>query len=513
MYIEEHEIKKNNKECSNVIYNNFIFYSIFSILYGVFFTFSFFDNLRGGITYPIFVTGTFIFLFMFMKKNKLHLKKESLFYVISSILLGISVCLTDKFFFHFFNTVGILLLIAIFLLSQVANDKEWGFITYFSNLQKLFLSMIGYTFYPFIHLNSFINKKLKEKRKNEKIKDIFIGIIIAIPLLFIITLLLSSADQIFSNLFFDIFKNIIIPESGIIMIIMTVIGFLGMYTLICSISLKKFESESEITKKEPIIAITFTSALAIIYIIFCAIQILYLFTSGFFSLPENFTYSEYARRGFFELLTVSIFNFFMIMICIKKFNVSKILNTILTIISICNYILIASSFYRMMLYIGEYKLTFLRVLVIWFLCVLAVLMVGILISIYYNKFPLFKFVMVVISVWYIAFSYSKPDYLIADYNISNSDNLDIQEVLYLTNCLSYDMAPVIKNIDIEKIDTDDGKYNSYGNPIDEYYLNPENILNDYFMNIKIEYENSSFRSFNISRYKALKIANEYFEKK
>lgn len=506
------KIDEEKEECKNEIYYNFIFYSIFSILYGLFFTFSFFDNLDGGITYPVFVIGTFIFLIVFMKKANIDLKKESYFYIICSILLGISACMTNNFFFHFFNSIGIIFLIAIFLLSHTGNDKEWGFITYLINMIKLFFSMMGYIFYPFIHLNSYINNRLKEKKKNEKVKNVMIGIIIGIPLFLVITLLLSSADQIFSSLFSGIFHKIIIPENGIVMLVMTIIGFLGMYTLICSIRMKDFSKDLVISKKEPVIAITFTLVLAFVYIIFCSIQILYLFKGGFLSLPDNFTYAEYARRGFFELLTVSIINFFMIMICIREFKESKILHGILTIISICNYILIGSSFYRMVLYIKEYRLTFLRVLVIWFLCVLAILMAGTLASIYYHKFPIFKFVMTVVSISYIIFSFSKPDYIIADYNISNSDKMNVDEVLYLTNYLSDDAAPLIKNIDIEKIYDNEEKYYEYGNPIEGYYLETGDILDNYFLDIEAKYENSSIRSYNFSRSKALKIANEYLGK-
>lgn len=54
------------------------------------------------------------------------------------------------------------------------------------------------------------------------------------------------------------------------------------------------------------------TVLNIIYAIFCFIQISYLFTK--MTLPEGFTYAEYARQGFFELMIVTFINFAIILI-------------------------------------------------------------------------------------------------------------------------------------------------------------------------------------------------------
>ena len=42
---------------------------------------------------------------------------------------------------------------------------------------------------------------------------------------------------------------------------------------------------------------------AVLYVIFCGIQIIYLFGGGG-ELPAGVTYAEYARQGFFQLLVV-----------------------------------------------------------------------------------------------------------------------------------------------------------------------------------------------------------------
>ena len=51
---------------------------------------------------------------------------------------------------------------------------------------------------------------------------------------------------------------------------------------------------------EPVLAITVTSILSVIYLLFCAVQIIYLFT-GSMELPIGYSYAAYAREGFFQL--------------------------------------------------------------------------------------------------------------------------------------------------------------------------------------------------------------------
>lgn len=92
----------------------------------------------------------------------------------------------------------------------------------------------------------------------------------------------------------------------------------------------------------------------------------------------------------------------------------------LTAMSFCTFVMIASCALRMVIYIRFYYLTFLRILVLWSLAVLALLFIGIVISIFREKFPLFRYSVVVVSVLYLALSFAHPDYLIARVNVGNA---------------------------------------------------------------------------------------------
>lgn len=252
---------------------------------------------------------------------------------------------------------------------------------------------------------------------------------------------------------------------------------------------------------DPVIGITFTSIVSVIYLIYCAIQILYLFIGMRAGLPEYVSYAEYARGGFWELLFVSVINFIMVLLCMYLFRENIILKVILTVISGCTFIMIISSAYRMMMYVGEYYLTFLRVLVLWFLIVLVLIMVGVVVSIYKRRFPLFQFIVAVVGVMYILFSFSRPDVIIAKYDIEhwkNTSDIDLYYLMYETN--SIDAAP-----EIAKIDLDDKEWRY----IDNEYL--KQSMYNYFLNISEENEGIYFRKANYSRIRAKIAADRYIE--
>ena len=237
------------------------------------------------------------------------------------------------------------------------------------------------------------------------------------------------------------------------------------------------------------IAITFTSIFSLIYVLFCIIQIVYLF-AGLGTLPENYTYASYARAGFFQLVFVCLINLVSVLLCIRLFRPHRILQLLLSVVSLCTFVMIASSAYRMLLYISVYHLTVLRVFVLWSLLVISFLMVGTLILIYKPDFPFVRYGIIVVTVLFLLYSFSRPDYRIARYNISHAAK-DDYALTYLCQ-LSADAAPVVL-----------GKLPEEGDDPDDYYLS--NLRQEYVDYLSDCTSDLSIRSFNFSRWKAKKL--------
>lgn len=182
-------------------------------------------------------------------------------------------------------------------------------------------------------------------------------------------------------------------------------------------------------------ALVFTGALTLIYLVFCGIQVLYLFSRGA-RLPEEFTYAEYARQGFFQLLFVSAMNLLLVLLCRRRFQAGRALQIVLTVLCACTYIMAASSGYRMILYVQAYGLTFLRILVLWFLLVLAVLLTGTLVSVFRPAVPLLRFFLWVCLCLWLVFAFARPDRIAARYNLERFGPQDD-----VAACLLYELSP------------------------------------------------------------------------
>lgn len=471
----------------------FSLFSITTILYALFYTFCLYKN-ASGITYPFFVTGTLCYFFFSMKRLGVPCKKDSLFYVISIVLLGISNCCTDSPQLLWMNKTGIFLLSFILILHTVYQDTDWNLPKYIGAIFHTIGSALVCLVCPLMDLTSFFDaQKLKKQEKNNTFYYILIGIALSIPLLLLITLLLCSADVVFQNLVKRLF-SFDIPFRDIFKVgFSVVVVFFFSYALLSALC-KKTVEEGVTDKRtsEPIIGIVITGMLSVLYLVFSMIQILYLFI-GNLKLPEGYTYSSYARQGFFQLLAVCLINLILVLFFISRFKDNKILKMILTVISGCTFIMILSSALRMFMYIARYNLTFLRIFVLWALIVIFLLMLGVTIYIYYQKFPLFFYSVAITTVFYIGLSFSHPDYWIAKYNLTPShisylDEYDIYDSQRYLTRLSLDAAPVL-------LDKEENRFlwNKSWNEIKE-----EDWIYSYYQKVNTKAEQMHIRNFNFS---------------
>lgn len=482
------------------IRDNYRYFGGLSLVYGLIYTFCLYKNIS-GITFPICVGATIGFAILFMRKINYRIMKNSLPYLVGMGLLGLSSAYTTSAFMLFFNIVGILLLFMVFMIHQFYNDYLWNFPTYLKRIFILMGTTVQSIPYPYWHGGWFFSKN-KNIGRNNTLIAVVVGFVVAMGILCVTLPLLLSSDIMFSKIFGELLSYI--NFSTLFWISLTfIIGFTLPYAFFTALCRYNFPEGRERKMKyfDPVIGITFTSIVSLIYMVYCAIQIMYLFLGMSAGLPQYVTYAEYARGGFWELLFVSIINFIIILLCLYLFRENIVLKIILTIMCGCTFVMIVSSAYRMKMYVGEYNLTFLRILVLWFLVVLALIMIGMTVSIYKKRFPLFKYIIAVVSVMYIGFSFSRPDVIIAKYDISQWKNGDSQDFFYLMyETLSIDAAP-----EIAKVDLDDKEWKL----VENEYL--KQSMYNYFLNISVDNEDIYFRKANYSRIRAKKAADQFLE--
>ncbi|MDO4293616.1 MAG: DUF4173 domain-containing protein [Eubacteriales bacterium] len=467
-----------------------------SALYALFYTFCLYKN-ASGITYPFFVAGTLYYFFFCMKscrvpsgegKRFLQGKKEraqTVFYVGSLLLLGLSVCLTADWKILWMTKLGIFLLILTQALRMYFDTAGWSFTDWLCRAGRSLAELCSHMNTPFADAGDYFSDPEKQGKYGAG-KYVLLGLAAAVPLLLLVLALLLSADAVFERMVMKLIGELRLTDIALICLLAFLV-YVVSYSFIRGLVSDVWTAPKRREKRgEPVAAITFTLLLALVYVVFCAVQIFYLFW-GRMELPAGLTWAGYARQGFFQLLFVCLINLILVLACLAIFRESRVLKGILTAISLMTYILIASSAYRMLLYIQNYYLTFLRVLVLWALLVIAVVFAGVIVSIWKEAFPLFSWCTAGVTVLYLILAFARPDYWVAAYDASHvmkeaEAGEGYDDYGYLGG-LSADAAPALVK---------------YGSDT-KWYTYP---MQDYRARILNRSEKMSLRSFNLSLWQA-----------
>lgn len=424
-----------------------------TVIYALLYTFCLYSNAC-GVTAIFYGLGTLTYYYIVLKKLEVQIKKAAIFYGLGILALSVNLFTTTDPLIICLDHIGLMLLLAAGLIHMFYDDSKWGMGKYLSAIFINFICGIGHGFVSAFDLLDFIKENGGEKGKkgSTTILYVLLGVVCAVPLLAIVLGLLSSADQFFGDFVGNIIEGIFTGTffDHIAQIFMFLAAFIITYGLVRVLSDQMISTEvSEGFRANAIIAITINVMVSIVYLIFSGFQIFYLFL-GNMTLPEEYSYAEYAREGFFQLVVVCLINMVMVLVALYFFKESKVLTATLLVISGCTYIMIASSTLRMIMYVSAYQLSYTRVFVFVALMVIFMEMNGIVIFIFNKKFPLFRYAMIVVAIFYIAFAYSKPTVIIARNNLSQkfcngSEENKYKDIDfdYITDNLSLDAAPAI----------------------------------------------------------------------
>lgn len=408
-------------------------------------------DAKAGINVPVFSAIWLVCVIICLKSMGLYTRQRVLPLGAGMLLLGLSTAMTANYEVQFINRAGIVLLMAMILLRSFCQTGRWQFGKYFTAVFAVIFTAVSCLPDPLRCLSRM--RRDRGKVRSGKGIYVLLGLAVSLPLAFVVVALLGSADAVFAMMVeralsfdFDLSGGVLTSFKAMWLFLL---GFFGLFCSLAGQAQSPVDSAVRETKRrEPVTAITFVSVLTAIYLLFCSVQIIYLFIGREGGLPEGFTYAGYARRGFFQLLFVSMLNAVIVVFCSWKFRESRVLRALLTLVCACTYILIASSAYRMLMYVDVYGLTFLRILVLWFLGVLAVLMAGIIVSLYRRGWNLFRFTFCVcLSLW-LVFSFARPDRIAAWYNLERFGATDDTVRLTLYE-LSLDAVPVVAGRDYD----------------------------------------------------------------
>lgn len=470
---------------------------VLALLVGIIFDIFFYGKTY-GISYPFFIV-ILIGFYIYTVKDRIHLVSSTYLLFVSIVLLAVTFGIHSNTFLLGINFIIMPVLLVTF--SLISIESEVG-----NNLKVLLANMINKAIpqtienmpKPFIFIYTIIKETNVSNKKSPVKKSILIGLLITLPLLLFILPLLASADMAFNyyienaaNIFSFLDMSTIIIHIIIIMAVSTyVFGYFWSfkYHIIAkNISVSKIKPAFA----DSVIIGTVLTVINLVYLLFTIIQASYLYGGVASKLPINFTYAEYARKGFFELVTVTVINLVIFLIAIKvEKNKNKIVNILYTLLTLFSVNMLYSAHYKLSLYEITFGYTYLRIYVHMFMLLLLLLFIVVLIKIWYDKLKLFKVAFSVTIIMLILLNYMNVDKIIVSKNIDRFNSIGIIDTDYLRT-LSFDAVPEIVKF----------TKNQNGNLKDKLVSGLKERLND-------SPGNYSWMEFNYSRYNAEKLIRD-----
>lgn len=442
--------------------------------------------------------------------------KKALLISIPIIVLSSTYFIFDNLTFYLINIVLIPILYLIMVIWAISDFQ----------IKSIIYKIILMIFEPLNYIGDVIRAVLKEfnpKEKDEQIgekkekNNIFKAVCFTGIIALIVIGLLCSADNEFAKIFSTIFKDINIFNVSeltgrIIIIIIAFFYFAGFFMnmLDKENGLKEFEKDEKAEKKESYTIRMMITVLNLVYLVFCFTQIKVLFTE------QNIKYSEFARKGFFQLMIVSLINIVMILKANNK-NLrenekqDKYKKTMCIVMVIFTLVIIISAFARMTLYQQNYGYTRLRVLVDLTLITEIILLIPTVIYILKNKIDLIKTYFVIIITMYCLVNFINIDKIIMKNNFNRykeTGYIDLNYLMEMNNSDLIEQLLELKDTEFKYSEKAYSQSDTDKQKIQEQIGKQQRELNGYLASWKKSFnETHTLAEFNLPKMRAKSILN------
>ena len=300
-------------------------------------------------------------------------------------------------------------------------------------------------------------KKDMNREERRTVNQVLMGGLIAVPVLVVVFVLLTSADLIFASYARDVVEWIERIEfwrffwHAVLVAVMLYYLFGSFWSL--RYPADRIDPDPiarhRIRSVQPMMVLTVIGLLCALYAVFILIQSSYLYTGvATWRLPEGYTYAEYARRGFFEMIAVTGINMLLILISLpqgeaapEKKKTVRIFATVLWAFSL-NMLFV--SVYKMILYIDAYGFTRLRLFVLAIQLVLAVSLAVQLLRIWRPHIPFVRIAASAAVCVYLILTLINMDAVIVRGNLALYRRTGRIDTVYMSGELSADAVPALR---------------------------------------------------------------------
>jgi hypothetical protein len=268
---------------------------------------------------------------------------------------------------------------------------------------------------------------IKESAKNagpagKNRTAVLVGVLIAVPVMAVLIPLLISADAAFEGLL------ALLPDFDLAQAFGSVILGVPLAAVLYArnVALRHREKEESAVRTRktihPLTVNTVLIAVCVLYLAYLFSQLSY-FVGGFAGLlPEDYTMADYARRGFFEMAWLSVLNLGIMTLSVAlaepKNGRAPLMTRLLALfVGAVSTFFIGTASAKMMMYIGSYGLTRLRLLTEVIMVFIAFTVVYVTVWLFCPRFPYMKAVVLTGLLIGCVVAWADVDTMVAAYNV------------------------------------------------------------------------------------------------
>ena len=271
-----------------------------------------------GVNFALFVILTLATGILLLQMDGLRLARGSSLLLIPTAFVAAMTFIRLEPMTTFLSVSMVLFLMGVFALTYLSGQwTRYTILDYILGYLRLFGSMIARPL-GFISENRRAQSSSDSKRARQ-VWPVLRGIVIALPILVIFASLLSAADPIFARRLrdiIDLFNIENLPEYIFRLVYILVIAYALAGTYLhaaqksSEVAGEKIRVPSFLGFTESVIVLGSVVALFAAFVI---IQFQYFFGGQANISIEGYTYSEYARKGFGELVAVAFFSLLLLL--------------------------------------------------------------------------------------------------------------------------------------------------------------------------------------------------------
>jgi hypothetical protein len=420
----------------------------------------------GYITTAVFWLITSVII-MFMKRSGKSFTAHTRLTAVLLYLFSTVFSITANGFIKLLDTV-FLVVLCVYFAYQLGSDCENQKLSRFLPF-VIVQSAISYPFAHFDRQPDAVSQAVKKGRFGKNVGLAAAGLAAAVPLTAVVGKLLMSADSGVENMLGSI-VDFLLSKGMLTLVAQLVFSFpIACYLFgvlyanvhrtaetdcndtYCEMRLKAYR---RIQNMAVYAAVT---PICLLYLLFFISQTNYLISAFMGNLPQGYSYAEYARRGFFELVAIVIINLAVMAVmnfAAKNCGEDKPHALKIYSIAICFFtlVIIASALSKMAMYVSVYGLTQLRVYTAWFMVLCAIVFLMIILKQIKVRFNIARGVTAAFTVMFALLCFSRPDALIAKYNtqMNRAGKLESYDESYVQTLSDDGVAVYLESCDSDK---------------------------------------------------------------